>query len=188
MYNPHAHILFAATSSHRTYPSTSSSIPSRYKTFFFANTERKGFNSQTARFSAEQNIVCSLIYSYTSCQYIVSLFISCFISYTYITTAYTRMRILGLEHMVQIIEPWNKLAHFLKGELEDSHQRWGHTYIPSFHIIPTYLSSHYSVVITFSWLLAMIIMCTLYHSMHHRGRKQIWSEGHVSHIYSQTLI
>ena len=38
-------------------PSTSASIPSRYQTFFYANQETRGFNSQAPRFQTHLSIV-----------------------------------------------------------------------------------------------------------------------------------
>jgi len=43
--------------SHQQSPSTSASIPSRYQTFFYATTEKKGFNSRATRFTTPTNVV-----------------------------------------------------------------------------------------------------------------------------------
>jgi len=42
--------------SHQQSPSTSASIPSRYQTFFYATTEKKGFNSRATRFTTPTNM------------------------------------------------------------------------------------------------------------------------------------
>ena len=45
--------FFSAVTSHRSTPSSSSSIPSRYQTFFTPTAERKGFSSQATRFAPD---------------------------------------------------------------------------------------------------------------------------------------